>query len=303
MTSDDEVLARLRASLHAHAATTPIGANRFVEVRDAADAAIRAGGPPHPAVAIGSAAAAVIVVAGAVAMVASVSGGGGGQSGVGGGGLSVLAGESAGTSAAATTSTTGPAGSTSATGSGGSCVPENFYVLASKQQLAGLTYLLAKAPAGYHLDGAWGTISRNGCADSATWYVEYRSDVGGRNVELRVQPVDSATPGGQPYSSAVPTPATSVAVGGHSGIEFGKGAGFTSVDWTVDGAELSLDGPAQGSYGTLLDLAKTVVAVAPDDSRIQPPAGCAGASPGEVCGGHTASPSSAANPSATPTSR
>ena len=167
--TDDEVVARLRASLKATADRTPISAARSIAV-----AALAEPSPSRSLVTAFSAAAAVAAMVAVAAVVANEQSGGhrSVQPGAGGpgSGLSPIA-ASSGSAVATPPSKPTPvasavAGSAVPKQSPGGCVPENFYVTASPAEVAGLTYMLPATPAGYELYGAWGTISRNHCADS-----------------------------------------------------------------------------------------------------------------------------------------
>lgn len=199
--TDDEIRARLRASFQATAARTTIGGSRLEELTVASGRR-----RVTPLVATMSAAAAVAAVVAVATVVAGV-----GTSGRG--------------------SVTAASGETSELAAA-DCVPENYYVIASADQLQGLTYLLPEVPPGYHLYGAWGTISRNGCLDSATWYVEYdRSEYDrsganndGQAIQLSVTRVDARSPEsaairgelGEPAMSGASTPSPAATASGAS---------------------------------------------------------------------------------------
>jgi hypothetical protein len=233
--SDDEVVARVRASFQATAARTPIGVDRLSELTSLAP--VRT---VRPLVVTMSAAAAVVAVAAGAVVLTDFSSG---------------------------RHSTPAAGGSSADAS---CTPENYYVIASKAQLTALTYLLTPTPAGYELVGAWGTISRNKCPDSATWYVEYGVGAAHKeeNIDLEVQPAGTQT--------VTPSRSVSVDVSGHSGTFFGDSS-RGSVVWSADGNLFQLSGPiTDGRPDSLLALAETLTAVAPDDARIMPPPGVKG---------------------------
>jgi hypothetical protein len=281
--SDDEVVARLRASFQATAVRTPIGVDRLSELTSLAS--VRR---VRPLVVTMSAAAAVVAVAVGAVVLTDLS-----------------------SDRQSTPASGGPS-------DGASCTPENYYVIASKEQLSGLTYLLAPTPAGYQLVGAWGTISRNKCPDSATWYVEYGVGTAHKekNVDLEITRMRAWNPNGaalrdelaasdEPNAptfrqsmtaasagvpsknpdrpSATPSPPASISVSGHSGTFFGDSS-RGSVVWSADGNLFQLSGPiTDGRPDLLLAIAETLTAVAPDDARIVPPPGCAGISAGHTC--------------------
>ncbi len=184
--SDDEVLARVRIALHSVADRTPISAGRIDDVWTTPYEK-----RPRPTVTIVSAAAAVA----AIAAVAAV--------------------------AANTRSSDSPrvlpaaAGALPVVSSANDCVPENYGVIASAAEVEGLTYLLPATPVGYHLYGAWGTISRNHCPSSVTWYVEYDATTFGpgsaTSIQLEVVRQDGTGPAAAPLraeSVIAPTSAT-----------------------------------------------------------------------------------------------
>lgn len=283
--TDDDVVARLRASLQATAARTPIGPGRLDELTFAG-----AGRRSRSLVAAFSAAAAVAGVAGVAVVVANAPSSGHRQVGTAGQ-------PGAGTSPVS------------------DCAYENYYVTASDQQLAGLTYLLPSPPTGYHLYGAWGTIDRGLCADTVTWYVEYDKGQGDKgrlgdqdSIQLDVTPVNGRAPGavasggnlsipsGAPTWTESPigtaaeakeapsASASAVSVGGHQTAYFGS-PDHGALDWVADGLQFRLSGPVDhGSPDQLLALANSLVAVAPDDPRITPPPGC-DVPAGSVCKG------------------
>ena len=292
--SDDDIVARLRASFEATAARTPISAGRFQAI-----AAAPAEKRSHTLVVSMSAAAAVAAIA-AVATVAA-----NGQQGRSDGTAT------AGVPAPSSSSASGPAWSGSAAAgpiasepAATGCVPQNYFVIASKAQLTGLTYMLPATPAGYHLYGAWGTIDRSMCADTATWYVEYDDAAGDGNADNNaIQLTAHRSYPGEPYPSQVPdTAVTKVSVGGQpAGLMDLNGKGAGVLQWTRGDVNFQLIAPlADGSSASILALADSLVAVPADDPRIKAPAGCE-VPAGDVCVG--SSPLPKTTPSATPTAQ
>jgi hypothetical protein len=166
--TDDEVLARLRASFQATAARTPIGGGRLDELT-----ITRLGKDRRTLVAVFSAAAAVAVIAGTGVVLAGVGTDGGRSVSPASGGLPVP---------------------------GVACATQNYYVTASAQELSGMTYLLSSVPPGYQLYGAWGTIDRSRCAATTNWYVEYDKMVDAHDttaIQLEVTPATAPTGTGQ----------------------------------------------------------------------------------------------------------
>jgi hypothetical protein len=178
------------------------------------------------------------------------------------------------------------------------CVPENYYVTASPSEVAGLTYLLPATPAGYVLYGAWGTISRNQCANSVTWYVEYDPASGapgdGTNaIQVTVTKVGGDSVAGA-FASATPVAATPITVNGIEGFVFDKGSSYAVIGWSAGGAAITLSGPvSNGDVASLVQVADSLVLAAPNDPRIVAPADC------QVPAGSTC-PSLSATPSPSP---
>ena len=169
---DDEALARLRAALHTIANRTPISGGRLDEISVAASEK-----RSRPVVTIVSAAAAVAAIAAVSAVVVGAHSDASRAILPSSGGSDSLTPTPVASPIASAVPSAVPSPIASAVApvasSTTSCVPENYYVIASPSEVAGLTYMLPATPAGYVLYGAWGTISRNLCADSVTWYVEY----------------------------------------------------------------------------------------------------------------------------------
>jgi hypothetical protein len=159
----------------------------------------------------------------------------------------------------------------------GDCVPINDYVIASPSELTGLTYLLPAVPAGYHLYGAWGTISSNQCADSVTWYVEY-DPVSGTNasgddtIQLTVTKVGGDSIAGE-FAHATPVASTQITVNGVDGFVFDKDSNYAVIGWTTGGAAITLSGAvSNGDIAPLVQVADSVILVSPNDPRIVAPA-------------------------------
>jgi hypothetical protein len=296
--SDDEVLARLRAALQTVADRTPMSGGRLEEVW-AAPAQKRS----RPMVTIVSAAAAVAAIAAVTAVV--VGDHTAGSRSV----LPASAGESGATGSSVAQSPTptitmtpspspvpSPTPTITVTPSPGvvlDCVPENYYVAASASEVAGLTYLLPSVPAGYRLYGAWGTISRNQCANSVTWYVEYDSVTGipGTGaIQLTVTKVGGDSLAGG-FASATPVAATPITVNGIEGFVFNKDGAYAVIGWTTGGAAITLAGPvSNGDIASLVQVADSLVRVASDDPRIVAPGDCQ-VPPGSTCPSLSATPS------------
>ena len=310
--TDDEVLARLRASFQETAARTPIGDGRLGELTTTPLAKDR-----RTLVAAFSAAAAVAVIAGTGVVMANV--------GTGGSVSPVSGGFPAPTAA---------------------CTPQNSYVTASVQELAGMTYLLSSPPPGYQLYGAWGTIDRSGCAGTTNWYVEYNKVVDGHDttsIQLQVTTATARTPTGEALRSElgdlapqrVPSlgPATAAAassaaaqlgsaeaaasaaasaagasaetssvspsagasqapaqpgepaatpgwetatVAGHPArFIAAKTGGTGTLIWTDNALLFQLNAPVVGNNpGEIVKLAELLILVSPTDPGIQPPASC-----------------------------
>ncbi|HEY3926171.1 MAG TPA: hypothetical protein VGL75_16535 [Acidothermaceae bacterium] len=319
--NDDEALARLRAALHNVADRTPISGGRLNEVSVAAGEKQN-----RPVVTIVSAAAAVAAIAAVSAVVVGTHSNASRAilPGAPGSGSSTPTPVASPVPQSATptvnvTPSPSPVGTPTitATPSPGlvlpstSCVPENYYVTASPAQVAGLTYMLPATPAGYVLYGAWGTISRNQCADSVTWYVEYDPASGapgdGTNaIQLRVTKVDGDSMQGD-FASARPVASTPITVNGSEGYVFMKEDTYAGIGWTTGGAAITLDGPvSNGDVQSLVSVADSLTLVSPSDARIVAPGDCQ-VPAGSVCGGDSATPttspsSGAATATATPSS-
>jgi endoglucanase len=309
--NDDEVLARLRAALQAVADRTPISAGRLEDVW-----AAPAQKHSRPMVTIVSAAAAVAAIAAVTAVV--VGDHTAGSRSV----LPASAGESGVTASPVAQSPTptitmtpspipSPTPTLTATPSpllaADSCVPENYYVTASPSEVAGLTYLLPATPAGYVLYGAWGTISRNQCANSVTWYVEYDPASGTPGsgtdaIQLMVTKMGGDSVAGG-FASATPVAATPITVDGNEGYVFNKDSAYAMIGWTTGGAAITLSGPvSNGDVASLVQVADSLVLVAPDDPRIVAPGDCQ-VPPGSTCPSLTATPSPSPSPTVTATPR
>jgi len=318
--SDDELVARLRTTFESVASRTPVGPPRSQALQPLAASSLR----PRTLVAVGSAAAAVTAIAVVAGVTANAHSGSSGRLGT----IAPLSSDGV-----TPTPTPSPGGA----GSAGGCVPENYYVIASAQQLQGLTYLLPSVPAGYHLYGAWGTISRNGCANSATWYVEYDHDgtanpPGANAIQLEVTHATADAEAGQtpsqelagsaqpsasgsaqpstsgPAAAAATASASAPAIG--SPIDLagvlgryvsGKGGTGTLV-WSIDGLTFDLTAPTNGDDPAALGaIARSLVAVSPDDPRIVAPANCR-VPAGQVCESPSSQPpaTSTESPTASP---
>jgi hypothetical protein len=280
MTSDDDVLAKLRASFRAVAARTTIGPSRFSEIAagsaGSAESAAAGRRPGRMWMSIAASVAAVAAVAFFVdsARPASRSVA---PAGAGGAASSVSPTPTSSQTPSASVSPSSP------------CVPENYYVLASSAQLTGMTYLLPKIPAGYRLYGAWGTIARNMCQDSATWYVEYDPTASADELNISVSVTRMAARTVGPVVDMANTTAGTVA--GQPARVFGKGL-YGTVTWVRDGLFFTVSAPmTDAKTGGLYALADSLVAVGPGDPRIVAPANC-DVPPGRVCDG----PSSTATP-------
>ena len=148
-------------------------------------------------------------------------------------------------------------------------MPENYYVTASPSEVAGLTYMLPATPAGYVLYGAWGTISRNQCADSVTWYVEYDPASGtpgdGTNAyQVTVTKVGGDSTAGE-FSSARPVASTPITVNGIEGYVFSKDGSYAVIGWTTGGAAITLAGPvSHGDIQSLVSRRRLVGVAQPD---------------------------------------
>jgi hypothetical protein len=302
MTPDEDALARLRAALHTIADRTPISGGRLDEISFAAGEK-RA----RPTVTIVSAAAAVAAIAAISAVVVGTHSAGSRSVVPAAGGESAVPGSPSGPGPTPTISLTPspvPTPTITATPSTGlslasDCVPEKYYVTASPSEVAGLTYMLPATPAGFRLYGAWGTISRNQCADSVTWYVEYDSLTGipGTGaIQLTVTKVGGDSVAGG-FASATPVAATPITVNGIEGFVFDKGGSYALIGWTTGGAAITLAGPVSHSdIASLVQVADSLVLLSPDDPRIVAPADCQ-VPPGSTC----PSDSPTAIPTPTPT--
>ncbi len=305
MTPDDEALARLRAALHTIANRTPISGGRLDEISVAASEK-----RSRPVVTIVSAAAAVAAIAAVSAVVV----------GTHSDASRVILPSSGGSDSLTPTPVASPTASAvvSAVASAApspvasavapvvasttGCVPENYWVTASPSEVAGLTYMLPATPAGYALYGAWGTISRNQCADSVTWYVEYDPASGapgdGTNaIQVTVTKVGGDSTAGD-FASARPVASTPITVNGIDGYVFNKDNSYATIGWTKGGAAITLSGPASDGVQSLVTVADSLVLLSPDDPRILAPANCQ-VPPGSVCGSDSATPMPSASPSPT----
>ena len=306
--NDDEALARLRAALHTIADRTPISGGRLNEVSVAAGEKRN-----RPVVTIVSAAAAVAAIAAVSAVVVGthsnasrsiVPGAGGAESSTPTPIPSVIASPVPSPVASAVASPIASlAAPVVAPSPSTSCVPENYYVTASPSEVAGLTYMLPATPAGYVLYGAWGTISRNQCADSVTWYVEYDPASGtpgdGTNAyQVTVTKVDGDSTAGE-FSSARPVASTPITVNGVEGYVFSKDGAYSVIGWTAGGAQISLAGPvSHGDIQSLVSVADSLVLLSPSDSRIVAPGNCQ-VPAGSVCGSDSPTPIATPSPSST----
>ena len=288
----DDVVAKVRASLHGAAARTPIGADRLHEIRVSA--------ARRPSLGWVQVAASVVAIAAIAGIVAVLQGGhqSNSPSLTGGDGKAV------GSSSPAVTPTLtsavpspvpvggGVAPTPTPSASPGSCIPENYYVIAAPGQLAGMTYILPSTPAGYQLYGAWGTISRNNCLDSVTWYVEYDNKQLPAPIQLMVGRV-----AGEPNATGpIPSPvaAIPVTIAGNAGWFFFKES-YGSLIWRADGLSFQLSGPiVGGNPDALVAVAESLIAVPATDPRIVAPVNCQ-VPPGSTC------PSSTDSPTPTPT--
>ncbi len=306
--NDDEALARLRAALHTIADRTPISGGRLNEVSVAATERHN-----RPVVTIVSAAAAVAAIAAVSAVVVGAHTNASrsilpGAGGVDSSTRTAIPSPIASPVASAVAS---PVASRAASGvvptpaPTTSCVPENYYVTASPSEVAGLTYMLPATPAGYVLYGAWGTISRNQCADSVTWYVEYEPAGGtpgsGTNAyQVTVTKVGGDSMNGD-FASARPVASTPITINGIDGVVFNKDNAYTSIGWMKGGAEITLSGPvSNGDIASLVQVADSLVLLSPTDPRIVAPADCQ-VPPGSVCGSDSATPIATATVSPAPT--
>ena len=307
---DDEMLARLRAALHTIANRTPISGGRLDEVSVAASEK-----RSRPVVTIVSAAAAVAAIAAVSAVVVGThsdasrtilpSSGGSDSltptpvaSPIASAVVSAPPSAAPSPVASAVASAVAPVAASTT-----SCVPENYWVTASPSEVTGLTYMLPATPAGYSLYGAWGTISRNQCADSVTWYVEYDPASGapgdGTNaIQVTVTKVGGDSTAGD-FASARPVASTPITVNGIEGYVFNKDNSYASIGWTSGGAAITLSGPSAGGVESLVKVADSLVLLSPDDPRIVAPADCQ-VPPGSTCPSKGATPTLSMTPSPSP---
>lgn len=270
--TDDEVVARLRASLKATADRTLISAGPFPGITVAPGESHR-----RPVVTVVSAAAAVAAIAGVTAAVAGTH--------------ATRQTRTVHPAAAGVPSPTGPVGTANAIASyvPDPCNPENFYVVASSAQVQGLTYVLDAVPAGYQLYGAWGTIARNDCAGSQTWYVEYDSTANSdANISITVRPA--------PQHEQFPD-GTDVVVQGHAARLVGGGGAKATVLWQTGNVDITISGPlADGTASSLVAVANHLIAVESNDARVVAPANCQ-VPPGSTCPSASAAPPPTVSPS------
>ena len=307
--NDDEALARLRAALHTIADRTPISGGRLNEVSVAATEKRN-----RPVVTIVSAAAAVAAIAAVSAVVVGTHSNASRAILPGAAGSDSLTPTPIPSPVASPTPTItvtpspSPVGTPTVTAtpspllSTANCVPENYYVTASPSEVSGLTYMLPATPAGYVLYGAWGTISRNQCADSVTWYVEYDPASGApgdgtNSIQLRVTKVGGNSVAGD-FASARPVASTPITVNGIEGYVFNKDNAYASIGWTSGGAAITFSGPSAGGVQSLVKVADSLVLLSPGDPRIVAPADCQ-VPAGSVCGSDSPTPLASASPSST----
>ena len=289
----DDIVANVRASLHGAAARTPIGPSRLHE--------IQVGAARRPAVGWLQIAASVVAIAAIAGTVAVLPGGHRStnpslQSGA--------PGKDVGSSSAAVTSAVpSPApvgGSVAPTSTSRACVPDNYYVIAAPTQLAGMTYILPSTPAGYQLYGAWGTISRNNCMDSATWYLDYENRQSPLPIQLSVERIAGGGPN-TIWPSPTPVAAVPVTVAGNAGWFFFKDSDGNLI-WRADGLSFQLSGPITGGKPDgLVAIAESLIAVAATDPRIVAPKDCQ-VPPGRTCPSSTDSPTPTSTPTPTDSS-
>ncbi|HWF41125.1 MAG TPA: hypothetical protein VN683_03470, partial [Acidothermaceae bacterium] len=144
--------------------------------------------------------------------------------------------------------------------------------------------------------------SRNQCADSVTWYVEYDPASGtpgdGTNAyQVTVTRVDGDSTAGE-FSSARPVASTPITVNGIEGYIFSKDNAYTTIGWTDGGAAITFSGPSAGGVQSLVSVADSLTLLSPTDPRIVAPADCQ-VPAGSVCGGDTATPIPSASPTST----
>jgi hypothetical protein len=252
--TNDEVLARLQAAFEAAAERTPIGDGRLDELTVA-----RLGKDRRTLVAAFSAAAAVAVIAGTGVVLAGVGTDGSGSVGTASGGLPVPT---------------------------VACTPQNYYVIASKQQLAGMTYLLSAPPPGYQMYGAWGTIDRSLCPDTTNWYVEYdkvvhNNDSSSTQLAIQLQVAGAKAPTGNgealrgELGDLTPQPAPSVSAA--------MAAAASSAAAQLRSAEAAASQAASAAQAAASRAATTATASGPVSSPSALPSAVASlASPGPV---------------------
>jgi hypothetical protein len=277
----DDVVAKVRASLHGAAARTPIGPDRLAEIRGSAAV-------PRPSRGWLQVAASVVAVAAIAGIVAVLHGGNGSHNrSLRAGSDGLVVGSSSQSATSEIPSPVPVGGSVAPTSSSGSCIPDNYYVIATPTQLAGMTYILPITPAGYQLYGAWGTISRNNCLDSATWYVEYDNKQLPSPIQLSVGRIAG---GSNAFGrTASPVAAVPVTIAGNAGLFFFKES-YGSLIWRADGLSFQLSGPIVGGKpDALVAVAESLIAVPATDPRIVPPANCQ-VPPGSTCPSSTDSP-------------
>jgi hypothetical protein len=150
-----------------------------------------------------------------------------------------------------------------------------------------MTYILPNTPAGYQLYGAWGTISRNNCLDSVTWYVEYDNKQLPSPIQLMVGRI-----AGDPNAlrlSPSPVAAVPVTIAGNAGWFFFKES-YGSLIWRADGLSFQLSGAITGGKpDALVAVADSLIAVSATDPRIVAPLDCQ-VPPGSTCPSSTDSP-------------
>lgn len=316
--TDDEALTRLRAALHTVADRTPISGGRLDEI-----SIVGGEKQSRPIVTIVSAAAAVAAIAAVSAVVVGVHSSGSrallpasGGSVAGSPTPSSMAPVASAVASpvpspiplavASSTPSLSVAPGVAASLTAG-CVPENYYVTASPSEVTGLTYMLPATPAGYHLYGAWGTISRNQCADSVTWYVDYDSNtgpVGSGGLQLMVTKVDGDAPAAG-HSTPTPVAGTPITISGHEGFVIEQESSYAFIGWAVGDVQIALSGPVvHGDLASLVTVANALTLLSADDPRIVAPANCQ-VPPGSTCPSDspTPLPNSAltASPSPSPT--
>jgi hypothetical protein len=287
----DDVVAKVRASLHGAAAATPIGADRLHDIRVSA---VR-----RPSLGWLQIAASVVAI-GAIAGIVAVLQGGHQSNNpslqTAGDGKTVGSSSQSATSEISSPAPVGGSVAPTPTASPGSCVPENYYVIAAPAQLAGMTYILPSTPAGYQLNGAWGTISRNNCLDSVTWYVEYDNKQLPSPIQLSVERIAGGPNALWPSPS--PVAAVPVTIAGNAGWFFFKDS-YGNLIWQADGLSFQLSGPITGGKpDALVAVAESLVAVPATDPRIVAPANCQ-VPPGSTCPSSTDSPTPTSSDSPT----